>query len=72
MINTIYSRCIKFNIAIDENQKNNILNNILDQNFINNLNNDFKNYFFSPGVYINLFNFYNENILNLKFQLMNF
>ncbi len=46
LINTIYSRCIKFNISIDENQKNNILNNILDQNFINNLNNDFKNYFF--------------------------
>ncbi len=67
LINTIYSRCIKFNIAIDENQKNNILNNILDQNFINNLNNDFKNYFFSPGVYINLFNFYNEN--SIKFEI---
>ena len=67
LINTIYSRCIKFNISIDENQKNNILNNILDQNFINNLNNDFKNYFFSPGVYINLFNFYNEN--SIKFEI---
>ena len=67
LINTIYSRCIKFNISIDENQKNNILDNILDENFINNLNNEFKNYFFSPGVYINLFNFYNEN--SIKFEI---
>ena len=69
VINTIYSRCIKFNISIDEKQKNNILNKLLDKNFIYNLNKDFKNYFFSPGVYINLFNFYNENSIEFEISV---
>jgi DNA polymerase-3 subunit delta' len=67
IIDTIYSRCIKFNISIDDKQKNNILNKLLDKSFINNLNNDFKNYFFSPGVYLNLYHFYDEN--NIEFEI---
>ena len=31
IIDTIYSRCIKFNISIDDKQKNNILNKLLDK-----------------------------------------
>ena len=67
IIDTIYSRCIKFNISIDDKQKNNILNKLLDKNFINNLNKNFKNYFFSPGVYLNLYHFYDEN--NIEFEI---
>jgi len=72
LIETIFSRCINFNIHLDEKQKKNILLNILNQNFYNNLNHDFKNYFLTPGDYVNLLNFFAENNINYEVSIEDF
>ena len=67
LLPTIISRCINFKIHLNQIEKEKILKKILDHNFYNNINNDFKNYFFTPGNYVDLYNLYLEN--NIDFDI---
>ncbi len=61
ILDTLKSRCIKFNLYLNNENKLKIINKILDSNFYNELNNDFKNNYNSPGDIISLYNFFKIN-----------
>ena len=64
IISTLNSRCIKFNLKFNNSNRKKILNNLLKSNFYENLSPDLKNYYFSHGDYINLYNYITENSLD--------
>ena len=61
ILDTLSSRCIKFNFFLEGNEKEKIIQKILDDNFYNNLNNDFRNIYNSPGDLFLLFDFFTKN-----------
>tara|TARA_B100000029_G_scaffold417239_1_gene421788 strand:+ start:42 stop:977 length:936 start_codon:yes stop_codon:yes gene_type:complete len=61
ILDTLNSRCIKFNFFLDSNKKDEIINKLLDDNFYNNLNNDYRNIYNSPGDLFLLFDFFTNN-----------
>ncbi len=65
LINTINSRCIKFNFFITESEKEKIIKNITDNNFYEDLSTDFKIRYLSPKFYIDLYNFLNKEKIEL-------
>ena len=69
LLKTINSRCIKFNVNLSHTQKEFILNNILENNFYNNLNEDFKNFYFSPGDFVNLYYLFVNNNIEYQFTI---
>ena len=71
IISTLNSRCIKFNIQINNSEKHKILNNLIENNFYENLSPDLKNYYFSHGDYINLYNYITENNLDENISIEN-
>jgi len=70
ILETLKSRCITFNLYLNKEYKLEILNKLLDSSFYNDLNNDFKNIYNSPGDIISLYNFFiNHNIeLNISIE----
>ena len=71
IIATLNSRCIKFNLQINNSEKHKILNNLVESNFYENLSPDLKNYYFSHGDYINLYNYITENNLDENISIEN-
>ena len=69
IVKTINSRCINFNINLNHNQKKYILRKILNNDFYEKLNNDFKNYYLSPGDFVNLYYLFLDNNLDYKFSI---
>ena len=69
LIKTINSRCINFNINLNHTQKEFILNNILENDFYENLNVDFKNFYFSPGDFVNLYYLFVNNNIEYQFTI---
>ena len=61
ILNTLKSRCIKFNLYLNKEDKLNVINKILTSKYYNDLNNDFKNNYNSPGDVISLHNFFKNN-----------
>ena len=61
IINTLTSRCIKFNLFLNNETKNEIIKKLLNNNFYANLNNDFKNIYTSQGDIVSLHNFFKNN-----------
>ncbi len=61
ILDTLNSRCIKFNLFLNNNEKNKVLKNLLNNSFYSNLNEDFKNIYNSPGDIFSLYNFFTEN-----------
>tara|TARA_B100000427_G_C15487116_1_gene585829 strand:- start:383 stop:1357 length:975 start_codon:yes stop_codon:yes gene_type:complete len=66
IVNTLKSRCIKFNIAFSNNEKKNILNNIIENSCVDfsNLKNFYdvtNNYYLTPGSIINNFLSFSNN-----------
>ncbi len=61
ILDTLVSRCIKFNLFLNENDRLNIINKVLNSNFYNDLNNDFKNLYDTPGDMFLLSNFFKIN-----------
>ena len=49
ILDTLKSRCIKFNLHLCENDIQKINNTHMVKDFYTNLNNDFKNYYMTPG-----------------------
>ena len=62
---TLKSRCISFNLYLNEEDKEKIVNSILGNGIYNDISIDFKNYYSSPGDIINLYNFCSENKIDL-------
>ena len=71
IIATLNSRCIKFNLQISNSKRQKILNNLIKSNFYENLNTDLKNYYFSHGDYINLYNYITEKSLDENISIEN-
>ena len=67
IFNTLKSRCIQFRVYLEKKIKNKILSSLVDSNFYNELNNDFKHYYNTPGEYVSLYN----HISNLKTNFKN-
>ena len=68
VIDTIKSRCINYNLILDNNYKKSIIDHYFGQNIYDNLPNDLKNHFLTPGDIISLINL----IISLKLDIENF
>tara|TARA_B100001175_G_C19456592_1_gene614123 strand:+ start:55 stop:990 length:936 start_codon:yes stop_codon:yes gene_type:complete len=67
ILDTLKSRCITFNLFLNDEDKFKIINKILNSEFYKDLNEDFKNNYNSPGDIISLYNFFDSN--NIKSDL---
>ena len=73
ILNTLKSRCLKFNLYLSFSQSVEITNKILNLNILDLISEDFLHYYNTPGDFINLINFANSLNLNLKeFDLKKF
>ncbi len=72
VIDTLTSRCIKFNLFLNNESKNKIIEKLLNNNFYTNLNNDFKNIYCSPGDIVSLHNFFKNNEIDEKITIDDF
>ena len=73
ILNTLKSRCLKFNLYLSFSQSVEITNKILNSNILDLISEDFLHYYNTPGDFINLVNFANSLNLNLKeFDLKKF
>ena len=66
ILNTLKSRCLKFNLYLSFSQSVEITNKILNSNILDLISEDFLHYYNTPGDFINLINFANSLNLNLK------
>tara|TARA_B100001996_G_scaffold221562_1_gene170342 strand:- start:190 stop:1125 length:936 start_codon:yes stop_codon:yes gene_type:complete len=64
ILDTLKSRCIKYNLFLNYDDRLRIINTILKNDFYVNLNNDFKNFYNSPGDIFKLYNFFKNNEIN--------
>ena len=72
LINTISSRCIKFNFFVTEIEKEKIINNVIENDFYECLSSDFKIRYLSPKFYIDLYDFINKEKIELSDLDINF
>ena len=73
ILNTLKSRCLKFNLYLSFPQSVEITNKILNSNILDSISKDLLHYYNTPGDFINLINFANSLNLNLKeFDLKKF
>ena len=63
---TLKSRCLNYKIHLTSNQSFDITNKILDQNFLNLINDQMINHYSTPGSILNLLDFANKNNVDLK------
>ena len=63
---TLKSRCLNFKIQLSSRQSFEITNQILNDNFMNLINEDFINNYSTPGKILNLIDFGNLNDIDLK------
>ena len=66
LFNTLSSRCIKFKVHLEKNANDEILESLIGSKFKINLHNDFKNYYITPGQFINLYSYFSNNKLDVK------
>ena len=66
ILNTLKSRCLKFNLYLSFSQSVEVTNKILNSNILDLISEDFLHYYNTPGDFINLINFANSINLNLK------
>ena len=64
ILDTLKSRCIKYNLFLNHKDRVKIINNLLNNDFYLNLNDDFKNYYNSPGDIIKLYDFFQNHEIN--------
>jgi len=72
ILSTLSSRCIKFRMFIQSNEKSDIINNLLNNNFYSDLNIDFKSIYNSPGEILTLYNFFKEQNINENISIEEF
>tara|TARA_Y100000996_G_scaffold325487_1_gene261572 strand:- start:1474 stop:2415 length:942 start_codon:yes stop_codon:yes gene_type:complete len=66
ILNTIKSRCITYNLNLSFKESINIANSLLNENINLFINEDIINYYVTPGEIINLYNFSENNHIDLK------
>ena len=71
VLDTLKSRCITFNLYLNNDDKYKVISKILSSNFYNDLNIDFKNNYNSPGDIISLFNFFDSNKIQPDISIEN-
>ena len=71
ILDTLKSRCIKFNFHLNKESKLKIINKLTSPEFYNDLNIDFKNNYNSPGDFISLYNFFNDNNIDSDISIEN-
>ena len=57
LLNTLKSRCLRFNLSMTFNESVSIVNKIIQEDIYNLINPDLINYYCTPGDFINLINF---------------
>ena len=72
ILDTLRSRCIKFNLNLNNNNKSKVINQILNSNFYDKLNSDFRNIYNSPGDIIRLNNFFVNNNIDENISIESF
>jgi DNA polymerase-3 subunit delta' len=72
ILDTLKSRCIKFNFLLNSQAKTKIINQLLNNDFYNNLNDDFKNIYNSPGDLVLLNDFFKENNVDVNISIDDF
>jgi len=72
ILDTLRSRCIKFNFFLSNKYKIEIINKLLNNDFYNDLNEDFKNKYHSPGDIILLNDFFKENNIDINISIDDF
>jgi len=71
ILDTLKSRCIKFNLFLNYEERISIINKLLKNDFYRNLNDDFKNHYNSPGDIIKLYNFFKNNEIDDEINIEN-
>jgi len=66
IIDTLKSRCIQFKLTISIDFKEKIINSLADDKFYSQLNADFRNYYNTPGEYVNFYYFCTANNIDFK------
>jgi len=66
IIDTLKSRCIQFKLTICKDFTEKIINSLADDKFYSQLNADFKNYYNTPGEYVNFYYFCTTNNIDFK------
>jgi len=72
ILDTLKSRCIKFNLYLNNEDRLKIINKLSNSNFYNDLCIDFKNSYNSPGDIILLYNFFNNNNIDKHISIDDF
>jgi DNA polymerase-3 subunit delta' len=73
ILETLRSRCLKFNLFFDYKQCINVINKIANYDVSNLINSNLLHYYNSPGHYVELINFAQKNKIDLKeYDLKNF
>jgi DNA polymerase-3 subunit delta' len=72
ILDTLRSRCIKYNLFLNYEERTKIINKLLKNDFYNNLNDDFKNHYNSPGDIVKLYNFFINNEIDDDIEIENF
>ncbi len=72
ILETLKSRCINYNLFLNYEDRINISNILLKNNFYKNLNDDFKNYYNSPGDIIKLYNFFQNHKIDENISIEEF
>ena len=72
ILDTLKSRCIKFNLNLNEEDKFKVINTISNSEFYNELNSDFKNIYNSPGDISLLYNILSKNNIDPDITIEDF
>ena len=66
LLNTLTSRFVKFNIHLSNNESLYTINKLINDNIHDLVNNEFINYYFSPGNIYKMIDFCNDNNIDFK------
>ena len=66
LLSTLKSRCINFNISLSYSNSILVINKLLNDNVFDHINNELLYHYFSPGNIYSLYNFANNNKLDIK------
>jgi len=72
ILDTLKSRCIQFNLHLNNNDRMKVFDSILNKDFYSLLHDDFKNVYNSPGNILLLSNIFTNNNINTFISIENF
>jgi len=72
ILDTLKSRCLKFNFFLSSKESINVANQILNKKVLDLINEDLLNYYIAPGDLVKLIDFSNKENFNLKQKNLKF